>query len=263
MKKGKNGNGEGSIFQLGDGSWRGFVTIGFDSRGKQVKKWRRGKTRRIVAEKLNKIVAEAGSRLVTQPEHVTLEQWLTRYAALRSGEVKPSTRSNHTHYLSKITPELGHLYLHKLQPFHVSDFYAKLAQAGYSASVRKHVHHFLNGALKAALRQKLIESNPVEVLATPKGKAAREPKVWEVSGRQRLFYAVADSDRLYPLFYTLLALGPRVGEMLALRWSDIEGDKLQVQRTLSMVRGKFLVGTPKTKRSYRTIYLSDDMLRRA
>ena len=85
MKKGRNGNGEGSIMQLGDGSWRGFVTIGFDSRGKQVKKWRRGKTRRVVAEKLNKIAAEAGSRLVSRPEEATVEEWLRRFAQLRAG----------------------------------------------------------------------------------------------------------------------------------------------------------------------------------
>ena len=68
MQKAKNGNGEGSIMQLGDGSWRGFITLGFDSRGKQIKKWRRGKTRRAVAEKLNAIATEAGSRLVSRPE---------------------------------------------------------------------------------------------------------------------------------------------------------------------------------------------------
>ena len=257
--QGKKGNGEGSIFQLKDGSWRGFITIGFNSKGKQVKKWRRGRTRREVSDKLNKIAAEAGSRLVTQPENITLEQWLARYAALRAVEVKPSTRSNHTHYLSKIVPELGHLYLKKLQPFHVSELYAKLAEAGYSASVRKHLHHFLKGAMQDAFRQKLVERNPLEAIPTPKGGDAREPEVWNAEEIEA-FLKTADSNRLYPLFYTLIALGPRIGEMLALRWSDMSGDKMQVQRTLSMVRGKLLIGPPKTKRSYRAVYLSSDVL---
>lgn len=258
MAKDKNGNGEGSIFQLKDGTWRGFITLGFDSRGKQIKKWKRGKTRREVAEKLNKIAAQAGSHLITIPERITLTQWLERYTTLRSTEVRPSTRSSHQHYLSIIKPKLGHLLLHKLQSFHVSEFYAQLASS-YSLSVRRHLHHYFKAAMEDAFKQRLIERNPLTVIRTPQGEIKPAAKVWSAE-EVKTFLLTADEDRLFPLFYLLLAIGARIGEVLALRWSDINAEKIEISRTMSMVRGKLLLGPPKTKRGNRTIYLSTDIL---
>ncbi|MEM7735538.1 MAG: site-specific integrase [Deinococcota bacterium] len=255
----KNGNGEGSILKLADGSWRGFITIGFDSRGKQIKKWRRGKTRRIVAEKLNKIAAEAGSRLITRPEQVTVGEWLVQFAALKASEVKPRTRENHQHYLSKLQPELGHIYLHKFQALQIKRFYSKLAQQGLSPSVRQHIHHFLKAALREALKLELIEKNPIDVIDTPKGGRLVHPQVWRPD-EVKQFLNTARNDRLYGLFYCLLALGTRIGELIALKWSDLDGDKLHIERTAGIVAGKLVIGTPKTRRSIRSLYLSPDVL---
>ncbi len=259
-RKGRNGNGEGSIFKLADGTWRGFITLGYDLRGKQVKKWRRGKTRRQVSEKLNKIAAESGSRLVSRPEKVTVEEWLKRHAELRGREVRPRTRENYKHYLSKILPALGHLELRKLTPLQVRTFYSKMTDAGLSPSVRQHIHHFLKSGMKDALRMELIERNPLEVIDAPKGGRVVQPRVWEPE-QVSAFLKVAQGERFYGAFYLMITLGLRIGEVLALHWSDLEEDRLSISRTLVVVGNKAELGPPKTERSYRTVYLSQDVLK--
>ena len=105
-KKGRNSNGRGSVVKLKDGTYRGCITLGYDSRGKQIRKWVRGKTERIAVERMNQIAAQSGSRLVSRPESATVEEWLKRHAELKGKEVRPRTRENYKHYLNKIIPEL-------------------------------------------------------------------------------------------------------------------------------------------------------------
>lgn len=152
-KSEKRGKGEGSIYQLANGTYRGFVTVGYDAvTGKQRRKYIRGKTRREVADRLNRVMALSGNRILSAPERVTVEEWLNRFAKHRALEVRTGTKRNHQHYLSKILPVLGGLQLHKLTAHHIREFYAKLVEANLSPSVRQHIHHFLSSALADAER---------------------------------------------------------------------------------------------------------------
>lgn len=255
----RKGKGEGSVFEQSDGTWRGFITIGYTADGKQVKKWRRGRTQREVVDKLNKIAALSGSRLVSVPERVTVEEWLIRYAELRGVEMRPSTRQSYQHYLSKILPELGHLHLSKLMPFHVHTLYSKLIEAGLSPSVRQHIHHFFKKAMKEALRMELVERNVLEAVDTPKGGSVIEPTAWHPE-EAKAFLEAAVGERHYGAFYLMLTQGLRIGEVLGLRWSDLEGDKLHVQRSVSYINNRTVLGPTKNDRGNRTLYLSPDVL---
>lgn len=138
----KRARGEGSVFKSKDGTWRGFVTVGVDANGKQVKRWFRGQKRAAVAAKVAAARSLAGSGLATNSGRVTVSEWLTRFVRQRSTEVRPRTKENYQHYLSKIEPAIGHRLMRAITPFHVQDLYLSLADEGLSPSVRQHVHHF-------------------------------------------------------------------------------------------------------------------------
>jgi integrase len=247
----RRGKGEGSIFRRKDGRWTAFVTLGYGPDGRQRKKWVYGPTRRAVAEKLAGLMTSSGSRIVQAPERVTVAEWLTRYAELRGQDKKPRTRENYRHYLKKILPVLGHVQLGKLTTLQVREFYGELG--ALSPSVRQHLHDFFSSAMKDAVKLELARENPLTLVDRPRGGALSEPEVW-TSEEARRFLGAAEGHRLYPAFYLLLALGLRIGELLALRWTDWEGERLYIRRTMS-TSGRPEFGTPKTERSKRMLYL--------
>ena len=257
----RNNRGEGCVYKCKppEKGWRGYITVGIKPNGGQDKRWRKGRTKREVLEKLEKLKAYSSSYLANASERVTVEQWLTRYAELRGREVRPRTREVHKYYLSKILPELGHMQLAKLTPLHVRTFYSKLIDAGLSPSVRQHVHHFLKGAVREALRMEIVGRNVLELIDTPRGGAVVEATAWEPD-EVRAFIAAAKDDRLYGVFYLMLSQGLRIGEVLALRWSDLEGNKLTISRTVNFIDNAPTFGPTKTQRGNRTLYLSSDVL---
>lgn len=246
----RRGKGEGSIFRRNDGLWAGSVTIGYGPDGAQRKKWVYGQTRRTVADKLAKLMSESGSRLVSAPERATVAEWLTRFAELHGADKAPRTRENYQHYLARVLPQLGHVPLRRLTPLQLRAFFSQLT---LSPSVRQHIFDFLNRAMKDAVRLEMIDRNPLDAADRPRGGAQVEPKVW-TSDEARRFLQAAEGHRLYPACYLLLALGLRLGELLALRWADWEGDRLHVRHSLAVVDNRTVFGPPKNRRT-RTLYL--------
>src|SRR5690606_25115205 len=140
-----------------------------------------------------------------------------------------------------IAAKLGRIQLHRLTALKVREFYAELAEEGLSPSTRQHIHHFLKAAVRQALRLELIERSPFEVIDAPKGGRLVTPRVWDAA-EIRAFLASARTDRLYGAFYLMLTLGARVGEILALRWSDLDGDRLHIGRTVTFIDYKPVFG---------------------
>jgi integrase len=258
--KKKRADGDGAVYKLPDGSYRGSVTLGYDAKtGKRKRKYVRGKKEAEVRAKLRKLLPESNSRVVTTPEKVTVGEWLKRYAKHRAQEVRPSTRSNHKHYVARISNVLGVLPLHKLNAYHIRDFYAQLVRERLSPSVRQHVHDFFKSALRDA--ERMIENyrSPMGAIDRPKGGRLTDPEVWEQLEVQR-FLSVMQGHRFYSFFYLTLTQGLRIGEALGLKWSDVRGNTLQIDRTTTLDEGKITIGPPKTERGYRTLYLTQDAL---
>jgi integrase len=247
-KKEKRASGDGAIYQLPDGSWRGSVTLGYDAKtGRRKRKYVRGVTESDVRAKLRKLLPESGNRVIKTPEKVTVQEWLERYAQQRALEVRPSTRVNHQHYLSKIVSAFGPLPLHKLTAYHIRDLYTRLLKEKLSPSTRQHLHDFLKSALHDA--ERMIEGyrSPMTAIDRPKGGRVKDPEVWEMEEVKRFLTAVRQ-HRLYGFFYFTLTQGLRIGEALALKWSDLKDNVLHVQRTITKEDGKVTLGPPKTKR---------------
>src|SRR5262249_50971011 len=130
-------------------------------------------------------------------------------------------------------------------------------RTGASSTSVHHQHVVIQETLTSAVRQGLIYRNPAQLVdAPPLARSEIHPLL---EGQARTLLAAVEGERLYTLYAAALATGMRQGELLALRWRDLDLDSgfLAVRRSVRFVSGTgFVFDAPKTKRGRRTIGLS-------
>jgi integrase len=252
----RRGNGEGTVTRRKDGRWEArYVT--HTARGIK-RRTLYGRTRREVALKLAKAIADRGEGIVFDDENMTLGEYLDSW--LRSsvhGTVRKSTFDRYEIAVRvHIKPALGRIKLKKLTPAQVQGFYRDELDAGAApASVNK-LHVVLHRALKQAVEWCMVPRNVTEVVRAPQ-PVPKEMRALSAEDADRLLQA-ARGDRLEALYVLAVHTGMRQGELLALKWQDVdlENSTLRVRRTLSKSKGRLLVAEPKTRQSRRTILLT-------
>ncbi len=188
-----------------------------------------------------------------------LDLWLARQAL----RVKESTfdlyrRDVELHF----KPALGARRLSELQPVDVDALMTRLLESGRSPNTVRRLHRELQSALQTATELRLIEVNPAEA-ARPPTTRRREMRVLSVAEARRLLEVAADTS-IYALLYVALETGARRGELLALRWADIDlpSREVRVRRTIREFAGRGIVEMePKTHRSRRAVALSAEAVR--
>jgi integrase len=253
-KQKRRGHGEGSIYRRKDGRWVAEITLEDGSR-----KPLYGKTRKEVADKLTTALQEQKQGiLATGPQQKLkdyLEHWLEN---VHKPTVRLSTYQRYRTTLDRhILPELGHIPLQKLTPQHVQKFYASKLQEGLSPNTIRLIHGTLHKALKNAVRWNLVPRNICDAVSPPKRTTRREMHVLTIEQAQQLL-ETAIGHRLEALLTVAVATGMRRGELLALRWQDInfETSSLYICRSVSRLTGHgFVESEPKTAASRRKITL--------
>jgi integrase len=248
----RRGNGEGSITQLKDGRWQARVSLPNGRR-----KAFYGRTRRDVAEKLKKALADQQQGLPLVGERLTVGQFLTHWLEdVARPSVRPRTYASYAQLLRlHLLPGLGRVPLAKLSPQHVQSFLNSKQTEGLSARTVQYLHAILRRALGQAERWGLVARNVARLVTPP--KAAR-PEVQPLDIEQsRQLLAAARGDRLEALYIVAVTIGLRQGEVLGLRWQDIDLDRglLTVAHQLQRIDGKLVLTEPKTARSRRTLQL--------
>jgi integrase len=238
----------------GDGRWEARVLMGYKSDGRPLNKSVYGATQRECTEAMNRLLPRSSSTLLPDIQKFTLREWLESFAKERALEVRESTQRTHQHYLALVLPILGGQLLNKVTVFQVETLYLRLHERGLSPSVRRHVHHFLGAAFKMAYRRDLLERNPMEKVQAPKSGRVRHPGAWSPKEVRRVLEVLKDS-RWYALMYVSIMVGARPGEILALRWDNLRGDRLHITRTLLRDGRNPVFGEPKTAGSKRLVLL--------
>jgi integrase len=141
-------------------------------------------------------------------------------------------------------------------------------EGGLSARYVRYIHNIIHGALDQALKNQLVVRNVSDATSLPR-QTKQEIRVFTIEEQQKFIEAV-ENDRWGSAFKLDLASGLRLGELLALRWSDINFDEgvLKVRNSLSRVRitedGKkttqIIFQEPKTKSGLRTIPLPESIM---
>ncbi|MDQ3493518.1 MAG: site-specific integrase, partial [Chloroflexota bacterium] len=219
----RRGPNEGSIYLRQDGRWAGGVHIGYHD-GKRVRKHVLGHTRNEVADKLD-ILLQAHREQRPIPDQRQklgpfLRRWLddTARPALRA-----STYDSYDAILRlHLIPGLGRIPLAKLAPADVQSFLNVKLESGLSPRRVQYLHAVLRRALGMAERWGLVSRNVAKLVDPPRvPRHEIEPLTPEQA--RRLIEAAAE-DRLRALWVTALGTGLRQGELLALRWEDVDLD---------------------------------------
>ncbi len=253
----RRGHGEGSIYKDGDGRWRAVVDLGWQQ-GKRKRKYLSGKTRREVQEKLSAALrAHHQGIAVGIDERQTLGKFLTQWLESVKSSVRPSTLRSYSHYATfHLIPELGNVRLASLTAQQVQSMLTRKLASGLAPRTVQHLRAVLRTALAQALRWDLVPRNVAELVSGPRVEKVEIQPLTPEQARQ-MISAVRD-DRLGALYILALATGLRQGELLGLRWQDVdpEGLTLRVSRTLQRVDGQYQLQEPKTHRSRRALVLT-------
>lgn len=254
---GRRGNGEGNIYKRKDGLFEARYTVQTETGPKRRSIY--AKTRKEVADELTEALANRDKGLTPDAGKLTVGKYLADWL---TDSVKDSVRKyTYARYegivRNHLSPTLGTIRLKNLNPTHVRKLYRQKLDTGLSRRSVQYIHVTLKKALRQAVLDGLIPRNVCDAVKPPQ---VHKGEVVPFTPEQvKTLLTAARGDRLEALYVLAIHTGLRQGELLGLKWFDLDLDagKLTVQRSLS-IDGTF--NPPKRKNSRRTVKLTQTAL---
>ena len=274
----RRSNGEGSIvknmrngIQIG---WRASITIGTDDKGKLIRKQFTGKTQQDVKYKLQEYKKQMLMGVLNE-DKLTVSDWFYSWLFdYRKQDLKPkSFQRYHGIYKNYIeNTDFGNIKLNDLRTTHLQRHYKKLLDNGVTPTTIRQINTNLKTCLNEAERQGYIQKNWCKLVTLPKKEDNKEVKVLTKQEQEKFLEAIKGHE-LELLYIVALGTGLRIGEILGLKWSDIDfkNNELHVNRSLQkaaiyeddkIVRYEVQETTPKTKNSLRTIPVPQNIIKK-
>jgi integrase len=256
---GKRANGEGSVRKRTDGRWEAMVTL---PTGKRKSYYR--KTRAEASAALTAALRDLGQGVPVVAEKQTVAEYLTWWLNSAAHGLSPSSLTRYrSHVTRSIVPAIGRIRLAKLTPQPIQALYAGMLEDGYAPNTVRQMHAVLRRALGEATRLGLVPRNVATLVAVP--RPARHDMHVLSADEARTLLAAVEGDRLEALYVLALTTGMRRGEMLALRWTDVDlhakSPAVHVRATLRYQNSDtYFFDPPKTDKSRRRIGLSSTAL---
>jgi integrase len=252
----------GSVFRK-DGGWGFRVDAGLHSAsGKRRQILRQGfATKRAAEVALAELAGEANRGLVVSRSSMTVGEYLVEWFESARPSLRPTTSRGYEQSIVRLTTNLGRVRLQALTPMQVQRCYTDLLESGgrdgkpLAPKTVRHAHVVLRKALGDAERMGLVSRNAAAAARPPSGEHT-EMTTWS-SEDLRDFLAAAEGHPYEIGFRLLAATGLRRGEVLGLRWRDVDFDlgQIAVAHTITEIGAEVVMGPPKTARSRRNVYL--------
>jgi integrase len=244
----------GTVGQRADGRWEAKATLP-SRNGSRRRQSVYGKTEEEVVAKLKKLQGDLERGQLPVDQRLTvgayLDHWLTTVVASRA---RCSTLAGYEVNVRRhIVPAIGSTPLARLRPSDVQRLLTLKGQEGLSPRTVQYIHAVLRAALNDAMREELVHRNVAEVV---RGPSVRHTPVEPLTLAQvRTLFESISGHRHEALFVMAFLTGLRQGELLGLRWSDVDLDDrwLTVRQALQRVPGEARFGPPKSDRSIRGI----------
>lgn len=248
--------GSGTVYEYpkGSGIWWAKMP---DDRGNAPRKWRvssKEEGRALLRDKLRE--RDDGVHVAQRP--VTLNQQL-HYWLHEVIDVKATTREDYEQVCqARIVPYLGSTRLDALHPPIIRRWMRNLSNQ-YAPNTVRNAFVVLRAALQVAVNERMLKFNPTDGIKPP-GGAQRESYALTAEEAQRLLTAV-EGHRLYALYFVALVSGMREGELIGLRWPNVDlGQReIRIREQVQLIKNRPQHVPPKSKESVRDIPIDDDI----
>jgi site-specific recombinase XerC len=189
-------------------------------------------------------------------ERQTVKQYLTTWYEGMKAQTRISTYPRYGGYVNHLIAGLGYVALTKLTLQHLQVLYNRKLGESLSLTTVHHMHSMLHEALKDALQMGLVNRNVAEMLKPPRQGHHEMMPLAVVKFRR--FLDVVGEDRFYALYVLAMSAGIREGELLALRWQDVDPARriVQVRMNVQETLGRYIIAETKAAYSRRTVALT-------
>jgi integrase len=252
----------GTVLKRGR-TWSVVLDVGRDGHGRRVRKWHSGYQTKKDAERARvELLASLAGGTYVPPSKATIGQFLVdEWLPAKRATVKETTIASYEMHVGKhIVPRLGGFPMLGVGAAQLNAFYAGLlvdgrrsGLGGLSPTTVRHIHATLHKALSDAVRWGRLPRNPADQ-ADPPRPASAEMSVW-TPAQLRQFLDSVRTDRLFAAWLLAATTGMRRGELLGLRWTDVDLDRgtVSIRQIRTVARYEVLTLTPKTDKGVRTV----------
>jgi len=272
----KKSNGEGTIYKQkknGKIYYRGQITIGYDPKGNLKRKSFSGANKKEVLKRMNEFQYNINTGQMTDNEDITLQEWYHRYLFdFRINDLKPASFERYETvyrvYIKK--SNIGKMKIKDIQMIHLQKYFNSLLKEK-PASLVNNIKKYLSIAMKEAERQNYIIKNHCSNIKLPRAEKKNDFSVFTKS-EQNKFLEVIKGHKFEVLYKLDLGTGLRLGEIIALKWTDIDfiNGTLKVNKSLRRItfidengnrENKITEQTPKTENSIRTVPIPENIIK--
>jgi len=257
MKRTRRDKGTGTVRQRRDGRWEArFSTDGQDPI------YLYGKTRQDVQNKL--FAEQRQPNRARDPEGLTVGEWLDRWLEIVKGTRRFKTYDLYNAAVENhIKPHIESIKLGRLSKAHIYDMLDALKNGGVGEQTVQKVYKILHRALQVALQRDKVSRNVAALVDTPTVTTKKERTIFRNEDEVRRFRKAVKGSVYEPLYLVALDTGCRQGELLALKWENVDLAKglIHIKATLTENEaGELVASPPKTASSRRTVKLAKNTI---
>ena len=262
-------SGDGMVRKREDGRWEGRIVVGHKEDGDSIFRYLYASTQKELTAKLRQNIDIYQGVDLTEQSRMTLAEWLEQWLGQMSATLRPSTLEHYRRDMENhVIPYLGKKMLSQVTAADLRKLHDSLKKngrvnprpdqsRGLSSTTVHGIHTTLHHALRAAVEQGFIPTNPADEVDPP--KVIRQPMNILNEEQLDIFMDTIKTDHIWhDFFYIELTTGLRLGEICGLMWTDFDGraGTLRICRTLHREKGGRLVaGDTKTYAGTRKILL--------
>ena len=229
VSKTRRSNNEGCITQRKDGRWAGIATIGYDENGKQMRKTVYGKTRMEVVKKLTELTNRISNDNLEYIENNTFGNMMKEWLLIFKKQVVSGRTFEHQfrNFKLHIEPQIGKMKIDEVNTIVIQKLLNELLEQEYSLDTTRKIKFLISQFFEYAIENNLATDNPARKVKVK----SSERKIYDnenrykaipIEVREKFIEDLNKHDLLKPFCLTMLFGGLRVGEVLALRWENVD-----------------------------------------